>query len=247
MRHPNHIGIAAATIDGAALFYRTLASELAKLANQNLYPEISTHILPLPAYEDILLHKNWSALAEQLLLSIKELAKMEVDLIVLPANTLHFAIDSLEQQSPLPILNILPIVVERCQRLHYQRVAVLGTQLTMSEGLYRKKLSQAGIQEISLNPEEQSWLHQFILREIVPQHITSQSLAYFAQLMQRLKQQGCEAIILACNALPLLIQQQVFDIPVIDSIQLLTQAAIAETAAGKDPQITSYSHLYRYW
>lgn len=247
MRHPNHIGIAASTIDGAALFYRTLACELAKSPYQGLYPEVSTHTLPLPVYEDILQHKDWAALAEKLLLSINQLAKIGADFILLPANTLHFAMDSLLEKSPLPILNMLPLVVNRCRQLNYQHVAVLGTQLTMSEGLYQTSLAQAGIQTVSLTAKQQAWLHHFILQEVVLHKVTPSSLVEFGVLLHALQQKGCEAFILACNALPLLVQEQVFSLPFIDSTQLLAQAAIAEASDGKDLHAEFYSHLYRYW
>ena len=52
------------------------------------------------------------------------------------------------------------------------------------------------------------------------------SFAYFQQVIARMKREGCDAVVLGCTELPLLINDTTSPLPTLDSTRLLARAAL---------------------
>jgi aspartate racemase len=53
-----------------------------------------------------------------------------------------------------------------------------------------------------------------------------ESVAYFQQLIASFKEQGCDAVILGCTEIPLIINDANSVLPTLDSTRLLARAAL---------------------
>ncbi len=62
--------------------------------------------------------------------------------------------------------------------------------------------------------------------ELVNAQFAPRSLAYFVEVIQSLKDQGCDAVILGCTEIPLLVAPQASPLPTLDSTRLLAKAAV---------------------
>src|SRR5262252_8108766 len=87
-----HIGIVACSAEGAALCYRTICSEGARLLGAHAHPEVSLHSLPLADYEACLERGDLRGVAELMLRSARKLAATGAELLICPDNTIHQAI-----------------------------------------------------------------------------------------------------------------------------------------------------------
>lgn len=132
------IGILAITAPGAAICYEELVSYYGHLYGKYSHPNIFLHNINFYEYHTLLQNEDWENLTNLMLVSIHELAKHDLDFIIIPANTVHIVIENLIRRSPVKILNILEIVANECVSNNYKRVAVLGTKWTMSVELYKK-------------------------------------------------------------------------------------------------------------
>jgi aspartate racemase len=115
MEAAKHIGIVAVSAEGAALCYRTIASEGAKLLGRHAHPEITLHTYPLNDYMRNVDDGRWDEAGRLLLSSAEKLASIGAEILICPDNTLHQALDLVRRDSPLPWLHIAEEVPPKLQ------------------------------------------------------------------------------------------------------------------------------------
>lgn len=223
---PLHIGIVACSTEGAALCYRTVSQEGAQLLGKHDHPEVSLHSHPLAKYMRCIYANDWAGVAELMLSSADKLAHAGADFLICPDNTIHQAFDLVEHRSPRPWLHIAREVAKEAQRRQFKRLAVLGTSYLMEGPVYRDVLKSAGIEHRVPQAEERKHLDQIIMDELVNAQFLPRSLAYYVEVIRSLKDEGCEAVILGCTEIPLLVTPESSPLPVLDSTRLLAKAAV---------------------
>lgn len=221
-----HIGIVACSAEGAALCYRTVALEGGQQMGMHDHPEVSMHTHPLALYMSCIYANDWPRVAELMLSSAEKLAKMGADFLICPDNTIHQAFGLVEPRSPRPWLHIAQEVAAEAQRSHYKRLGVLGTRYLMEGPVYPEKLKAAGVEHRIPGPQERESINQIIMNELVNAQFTADSLAYFQDVIRMLADQGCDAVVLGCTEIPLLVSPDSSPLPTLDSTRLLARAAV---------------------
>ena len=128
--------------------------------------------------------------------------------------------------SSIPWLHLAQVVAEEAAQRGNRRVAVLGTRLLMEGQVYAERLDKAGIEQILPEADDRTRMQDIILTELIRGLVTRQSQIYLYDAITRMKASGCEAVILGCTELPLLIGQEDFALPILDSTRLLARAAV---------------------
>lgn len=225
-----HIGIVACSAEGASLCYRTIAIEGAKLLGTHDHPEVSMHTHPLARYMSCIDANDWAGVSELMLSSAEKLAKAGADFLICPDNTIHQAFDLVEHRSPRPWLHIAQEVALDARRQHCKRLGVLGTRYLMEGPVYPEKLKAAGLEYRMPEPPERERINQIIMDELVNAQFTTSSLAYFQGVIGNLAKQGCDAVVLGCTEIPLLVTPENSPLPTLDSTRLLARAAVRRAA-----------------
>jgi aspartate racemase len=57
-------------------------------------------------------------------------------------------------------------------------------------------------------------------------------IAYFQRVIGRMKDDGCDAVVLGCTEIPLIMSDANSPLPTLDSTRLLARAALARAVAG---------------
>ena len=221
-----HIGIVACSGEGAALCYRTIYLEGAERMGPHNHPEISLHNHSLAEYMKFIGRDDWAGVAELMMSSAEKLARAGVDFLICPDNTIHQAFDLVAHRSPRPWLHIAQVVAGEAKRQGYQRVGVLGTKYLMEGPVYPDSLQAAGLRTSIPGAPERERINRIIFDELVYGKFLPQSLAYFIEVIRRLKDEACDAVALACTEIPLLVPPEVSPLPVLDSTRLLARAAL---------------------
>ncbi len=221
-----HIGIVACSAEGAALCYRTIALEGAHLLGTHDHPEVSMHTHPLARYMSCIYAGDWPGVADLMLSSADKLAKSGADFLICPDNTIHQAFDLVEHRSPRPWLHIAQEVTNEARRSHFKRLGVLGTRYLMEGPVYREKLGAAGLEHRTPEQPVRERINQIIMDELVNAQFTPRSLAYFQEVIRTLAGQGCDAVVLGCTEIPLLVTPDSSPLPTLDSTRLLAKAAV---------------------
>jgi len=221
-----HIGIVACSTEGAALCYRTISLEGSRLLGKHDHPEVSLHSHSLAKYMDFVYANDWAGVAELMLSSADKLARAGADFLICPDNTIHQAFDLIEHRSPRPWLHIAREVAKEAQCRHFKRLAVLGTRHLMEGPVYRVALQAVGVEHRAPGPEQRERLDQIIMDELVNAQFLPRSLAYYVEVIRALKDEGCDAVVLGCTEIPLLVTPESSPLPTLDSTRLLAQAAV---------------------
>lgn len=176
--------------------------------------------------------KAWAGVAELMLSSAEKLAKVGADFLIAPVNTVHQAFDLVAHRSPRPWLHIVVEVVNEAKRHGYKRLGVLGTRSLMEGPVYRETLKAAGIEHRVPSGEQRERMHRYIFDELVHGNFQPRTQAYFTESIRALKDEGCDAVALACTEIPLLLRQEQSPLPMLDSTRILARAALRKAVAS---------------
>lgn len=220
------IGIAACSSEGAALCYRSICLRAAALLGPYEHPEIVMHAPRLKGYVDALERLDLSAVADLMLCSARRLAAAGADFVICPDNTIHAAMPLVCENSPLPWLHIAEIVAAEARRRGVRQAAVLGTKWLVDSEVYPNALGEVGIGYLRPRPKERDEIGRIIMEELVNDIQKDGSVRYFQDLIARMKARGCDAVILGCTEIPIIINDTNSPLPTLDSTLLLADAAL---------------------
>ena len=227
-----HIGIVACSTEGTALCYRTISLEGAQMIGRHDHPEVSLHSFSLAKYMKRIDANDWAGVAELMLQSAEKLAKAGADFLICPDNTIHQAFDLVEHRSPRPWLHIAREVAAEAKQRGHRRLAVLGTRYLMEGSVYREALKAAGIEHRVPAAEQRERINHIIFDELVNGQFLPRSLAYYIEVIRELKDEGCDAVVLGCTEIPLLVMPEDSPLPSLDSTRLLARAAVRKAVEG---------------
>jgi len=223
-----HIGIVGVSPPGAALCYQTICTEGEKfLGGRYAHPEVSMHVFSFSSYMARIERGDWDGVAELMVASAKKLADIGADFIICPDNTVHIAFSKVVEKSPLPWLHIAEEVAKEAKRLDFGKLAVLGTRFLMESDVYPSKLMLYGINWAVPKVKQREIINEIIFSELVYGVVKAESREKLVSIIKDMTQtEGCDAVILGCTELPLILDSKHSPIPVLDSTRILARAAL---------------------
>jgi aspartate racemase len=223
---PRHLGIVAVSAEGAALCYRTICAEGAALFGPHAHPEVSLHTIPLADYMRPIDADRWDEVGEMLLASGERLRRAGAELLLCPDNTAHQGLDLVRHRSPLPWLHIAEEVAAVAAARHHGRLLVLGTRYLMEGPVYPTKLAASGIPHEIPDAPDRARINQVIFDDLVYGRIEDEARCDFVRIIEKGKAKGCDAVVLGCTEIPLLIGDEHSPLPTLDSTRILARAAL---------------------
>jgi len=228
----HHIGIVACSAEGAALCYRTICAEGATFLGPHGHPEISMHTPPLSDYVACLDRGDMAGVAALMLGSAEKLAACGADFLISPDNTIHQAFDLVAPRSPRPWLHIAEVVAEAAHRRGFRKLALTGTTWLVDSDVYPEKLAEKGLGFERPDAAERDAIDRIIMEDLVNGVFRPEAVTVFQRVIGRLKAAGCDAVILGCTEIPLLINDDNSPLPTLDSTRLLARAALRRAVAS---------------
>ncbi|HUV59398.1 MAG TPA: amino acid racemase [Desulfatiglandales bacterium] len=227
-----HIGIVACSAEGAALCYRTICVEAPSEMGEHRHPEITMHTHPLSEYMVHIRAGNWDMVAQIMLSSARKVAQAGADFAICPDNTIHQAFNLVIPKSPIPWLHIAEAVGEQAKKKEFTHLGILGTKYLMTGPVYPDSLKKFGV--VTEIPEEQDReeIDTIIFKELVNGIFPEKSRLFFNSVIQAFKHCGCNAVVLGCTEIPLIVDPNDCPLPTLDSTRLLARAALRK-ALGK--------------
>jgi aspartate racemase len=216
---PQHIGIVACSAEGASLCYRTICVEGARLLGPHAHPEVSMHTPSLADYVHHLDRDDWEGVGEVMLASARKLAAIGADFLICPDNTIHQALPLIAKRSPLPWLHIADAVAEEAAARGVARIGLLGTRWLVTGPVYPSAYMRP-------DAGERAELNRIIMDELVCGVFRPEAVAFHQQVIARMKMAGCDAVVLGCTEIPLIINDENSPLPTLDSTRLLARAAL---------------------
>jgi aspartate racemase len=228
-----HVGIVACSAEGAALCYRTLCAEATELMGEHMHPEVSMHTHPLGEYMPHIMTGNRAEMAKLMLSSARKLASIGADFAICPDNTIHEAFEFVVAESPIPWLHIAEAVGQKAKAHGFKTLGITGTKYLMTGPVYPDALAKLDIAcRIPEEPDRER-IDTIIFKELVNGVFTEDSRLYFNTVIQKMKDEGCDGVVLGCTEIPLIVDPNDCPLPTSDSTRLLARAALREALGEK--------------
>ena len=228
---PKHIGIVAGSAEGAALCYRTICMEAPAIMGEHNHPEITMNSVPLAEHMSYIYDDDWQGLAGVLAESAAKVAQAGAEFAICPDNTYHQAFKFLLPLSPIPWIHIADAVAEEAQRLGFKRLGIMGTKYLTEGPVYPDQLAKFDIEREIPDEPDRERINTIIFKELVNGIFLEESRLFFNEVTERLKSRGCDAVVLGCTEIPLIVRPDDCPLPTLDSTRLLARAALREALA----------------
>lgn len=163
----------------------------------------------------------------------ERLAAAGAGLLVLPCNTAHLWFDALQSALQLPMLHLADTALaELARRAPGARVGLLATDATLASGLYLNRApSPAPHWVLPTAVEVVDWVMPGIAAVKAGTPDLGRDL--LLQAAQALQRRGAEALLLGCTELPLVLDEALLGLPVIDATDALARAVVAWSQAQR--------------
>jgi len=169
---------------------------------------------------------DWDGLAGMMSREAKRLEQAGADFILIGANTMHNIADAVQASIQIPLIHIAEEAGKEIVKLQLKKVALLGTKYTMQLDFYKNKLAEQGIETIIPNETDIEYINTAIYDEMGKGIFLPERKQGFIRIINQLKEQGAEGVILGCTEIPILIQQNDSAIPVFDTTAIHVNAAV---------------------
>lgn len=163
---------------------------------------------------------EWDKSAEILGEAAKNLEKAGADFIVICTNTMHKVAPQIQKMIDIPIVHIADATAEELKKKHIKRVALLGTKYTMTQDFYKDRITQNDIEVIIPDTDDIELVNSVIYDELCVGKIKDSSRKEYVRIINDMKQEGAEGVILGCTEIGLLIKQSDSSLPVFDTTEI---------------------------
>lgn len=168
---------------------------------------------------------EWERSGEILADAAMRLESAGADFIVICTNTMHKVVNQIQAKIRIPIVHIADATAEALLQVGITKTALLGTKYTMTQDFYKDRLVQKGISVVIPNEKEIEKVNDVIYNELCLGIVSDESREDYIRVIERLKEEGAQAVILGCTEIGLLISQSDSVLPVFDTTQIHAKAA----------------------
>jgi len=168
---------------------------------------------------------QWEESAEVLAQAAENLEKAGADFLVICTNTMHKVAPQVQRRVSVPLLHIAEATAEALKEAGISRVGLLGTRYTMTQDFYKAKLQERGIDVVIPEEAGVELVNRVIYEELCLGIVKEDSRRQFSAIIDSLKDQGAQGVILGCTEIGLLISQGDSSLPVFDTTYIHAEKA----------------------
>lgn len=169
---------------------------------------------------------DWTSLDQMMIEKAKILEAAGADMILICANTMHLCVEAVKPEISIPIIHIAEVTAVSIKSNGLDKVALLGTKFTMEKDFFRNILEEKGIAVLLPNATDREIIHKIIYTELVKGEIKDTSRKDYIRIINQLKAQGAQGVILGCTEIPLLIKKGDVDLPLFNTTKIHAEEAV---------------------
>ena len=207
--------------------YYRLINEGIKAKLGNLHSaDLLIHSVDFAPIGELQAQGKWEELGAIMVNSGKRLQAAGAQGLLIATNTMHKVAEQVQAATNLPLIHIADTTADAIKQQGLTKIALLGTQFTMTEDFYKQRLMDAGVQVLIPNTDARAEVHRIIYNELCQGQLLASSRQYYTQVINELAAQGAEGVILGCTEIGLLISRADSPIPVFDTTAIHAAAAV---------------------
>ena len=207
--------------------YYRLINEGIKAKLGNLHSaELLIHSVDFAPIGELQAQGKWEELGDVMVNSGERLQAAGAQGLLIATNTMHKVAEQVQAATNLPLIHIADATADAIKQQGFTKIALLGTQFTMTEDFYKQRLIDASLQVLIPDIDARAEVHRIIYDELCQGQLLASSRQYYTQVINELAAQGAEGVILGCTEIGLLISQADSPIPVFDTTAIHAAAAV---------------------
>ena len=207
--------------------YYRLINEGIKAKLGNLHSaDLLIHSVDFAPIGELQAQGKWEELGDVMVNSGKRLQAAGAQGLLIATNTMHKVAEQVQAATNLPLIHIADATADAIKQQGLTKIALLGTQFTMTEDFYKQRLIDASLQVLIPDTDARAQVHRIIYDELCQGQLLASSRQYYTQVINELAAQGAEGVILGCTEIGLLISQADSPIPVFDTTAIHAAAAV---------------------
>ena len=207
--------------------YYRLINEGIKAKLGNLHSaDLLIHSVDFAPIGELQAQGKWEELGDVMVNSGKRLQAAGAQGLLIATNTMHKVAEQVQAATNLPLIHIADATADAIKQQGLTKIALLGTQFTMTEDFYKQRLIDASLQVLIPDTDARAEVHRIIYDELCQGQLLASSRQYYTQVINELAAQGAEGVILGCTEIGLLISRADSPIPVFDTTAIHAAAAV---------------------
>lgn len=208
-------------------YYRIINQEVKKRLGGTNSAKIIMNSVNFEEVETLQHQGKWDDLTQMMIEESLKIQKAEADFLVICTNTMHLMANDIEKVLSIPILHIADATAELIKSGSYNTIALLGTKFTMEEDFYKGRLENNFHLNVMIPKEkERDTIHRIIYDELVLGEINLESKQEYIRIIDNLKDNGAEGVILGCTEIGLLVTQKDTSLAVFDTTRIHALSAV---------------------
>jgi aspartate racemase len=210
-------------------YYRSIIARCRERIPDCEYPPILINSVDLRLILQLVSEKRLDELTGYLEKEIEKLARAGADVAIIAANTPHIVFGQLARVAAVPLISIVEATRDAARDAHLRRLALIGTEFTMTGGFYQSVFAESALDLIVPTVEERAVIHQKYMSELVRGTFLPSTRDALLDIFGAMKERDAiDGVILAGTELPLLVRTSTLrGIPILDTTQIHVDAAIA--------------------
>ncbi|MFV8438953.1 aspartate/glutamate racemase family protein [Vibrio owensii] len=170
---------------------------------------------------------RWDDTARILSQAAKSVEAGGADFILICTNTMHKVADQIQQAVNVPLVHIADATAEKLVADGIKKVGLLGTRFTMEQDFYKQRLiDKFGVDVVVPSSDDQTIVHEVIYNELCKGEVREDSRQQYLAIIDKLVEEGAEAVILGCTEIAMLVEPQHTDVKLYDTTEIHAKAAV---------------------
>ncbi|WP_394156364.1 aspartate/glutamate racemase family protein [Vibrio campbellii] len=177
---------------------------------------------------------RWDDTAIILAQAAKSVEAGGADFILICTNTMHKVADQIQQVVNVPLIHIADTTAEKLVSDGIKKVGLLGTRFTMEQDFYKQRLiDKFGVDVFVPGSDDQTIIHNVIYNELCKGEVRDDSRQHYLAIIEKLVEQGAEAVILGCTEIAMLVEPHHIDVKLYDTTEIHAKAAVEKALDSK--------------
>ena len=219
--------------ESTVLYYQLLNEGVREQLGGLHSAKILMHSVDFAEVEQFQVKGEWQQAGEQLAAAAAGLEQAGAEMILLCTNLMHKVAPVIESEITVPFLHIADAAGEVIKGKGLKKIGLLGTRYTMEEDFYRQRLhDKYGLDVLIPDQTDRDYIHQVIFDELCLGKFTDESRKNYLTIINKLRQQGAQGVILGCTEIPLLVRQEDTDLPLFNTAALHAEYALEYSLSG---------------
>ena len=212
--------------ESSLLYYRLINQGVRQRLGGLHSAELLMHSVDFAPIENLQHTGDWEGASKILIDAARRLQAGGADFFLIGTNTMHQVAPAVAAAVDIPLLHIADATARVLVSNEVRRVGLLGTAFTMELEFYRERIERHNIEVVVPELHDRQMVHDIIYQELCLGKVDDDSREVYLAIIDRLREQHIDGVILGCTEIGLLLDSRHTDMPLYDTTEIHATQAV---------------------